>query len=215
MISPRPLRICLDINVWVSAALATQNGRTRSAALAMKNWIVTGKLLGRPVQLVMGVEMIDTLTEVLLRVGIPSRPAAAFGARLIELMKSGPEALDPLLLLSGRDQIAMHDREDAGVLATAIAARVDLLVTDNLTDFVTNDSVSFNTRVVKPAAGERQLLTILHEQQDGVALVVAHPLDVREWVRGGFLISADSVRLVYGGKNTGRISDATGRTSAK
>lgn len=200
IISSRPLRICLDINVWVSAALAAQNGRTNSVALAMKNWIVTGIPVDRPVQLVMGVEMIDTLVEVLMRVGFLSEPAAAFGERLIDMMKSGPEALDPLLLLSGRAQFAMHDREDAGVLATAFAARVDLLVTDNLTDFATNDSQSFPTRVVRPAAGERQLMAIIHERQDGVSLVVAHPLDVREWIRGGFSISAANIRLAYGGQ---------------
>ena len=145
--------------------------------------------------------MIDTLVEVLVRVGFRSETAAAFGARVTDLLTSGPEALDPLLLLAGRDQIAMHDREDAGVLATAFAARVDLLVTDNLKDFLTNDRQAFPTRVVRPAAGERQLMAIVHERRDGVSLVVAHPLDVREWVRGGFWISADSIRLAYGGKN--------------
>lgn len=196
-----PFRICLDINVWVAAELGILRGRRGTVAQAMVALVASKYLNNRAVQLVIGVEMIATLGKVLVRHGVSSDVAAEFGENIIELMKSGPEALDPLLLLSGRDQIAMHDREDAGVLATAIAARVDLLVTDNLADFVTNDSVSFHTRVVGPAAGERQLMAIAHERRDGVSLVVAHPLDVREWVRRGFWIRADSIRLAYGGQD--------------
>jgi hypothetical protein len=92
----------------------------------------------------------------------------------------------------------MRDREDAGVLASAIAAKVDLLVTDNLRDFQTNDSETIKTRRVASTVAQRQLFSVIHERADGISIVVAHPIDVVEWWREGHEISAAMVRRLYG-----------------
>jgi predicted nucleic acid-binding protein len=156
------------------------------------------RLGDRAVQLVMSFEMIDTVERVLVRVGAPPEKAVDFAASLVELMKAGPLQLDPTLLLSGRDQIAIRDREDSGVLATAIAARADLLVTDNLRDFVTRDAETVTTGMIAVPTGERRRFAIFHERADHVSLVVAHPIDVLAWARAGIDISIASLREMYG-----------------
>jgi len=66
-------------------------------------------------------------------VGIWSERAHELVRTIIDLMKSGPEYLDPYLTISGRDQLCMHDTGDAGVLATAIPIDVANWFEDNVT----------------------------------------------------------------------------------
>ena len=190
------MRLCIDINIWIAFLLTTQHGRSGTPAQAIVALARGMKLGNRPVQLVVSVEMIDTVQRVLERLGFSSLAACTFGTSLIDLMKAGPEGLDPYLLISGRDQIAMRVREDAGVLATAIAAKVNLLVTDNLTDFKTNDCEVFSTQAVKSGGRERQLFMLIHERQDRVCVIVAHPIDVVAWIEQGVEISSDSIRQI-------------------
>ena len=75
----------------------------------------------------------------------------------------------------------MADIEDAGVLATAFASRATLLVTDNLKDFQTKESLRVDTRIVKASSGLRQLHALRHQRSD-VDVIVAHPLDVMAWL---------------------------------
>jgi len=65
----------------------------------------------------------------LARHGFDKDSIADFVASLIALMKKGPEEFDPHLPpQSGR--LRLKDREDADVLASLLALRADLLVTD-------------------------------------------------------------------------------------
>jgi predicted nucleic acid-binding protein len=132
----------------------------------------------RPVQLIISLAIADALERVLTRVGSSAARSHDFASSVIDLMKARPEQLDPHLLISGRDQPGMHDREDAGVLATAIAAKADLIVTDNLRDFQTNDSEAIATRTVRSGMVRRRLFSVIVERADGVCVVVAHPIDV-------------------------------------
>ena len=93
----------------------------------------------------------------------------------------------------------MHDREDAGILASCLAARADLLVTDNLRDFQTNDAEQLDARRVRTkGGGSRQLYALVHQRADGVALVVRHPVDALSWLERGERPSPAAVRLRYG-----------------
>lgn len=181
----KPLRLCIDVNVWVAHVLALRNGWTGTAAQAIVGMVRDMRAGGRSMQLVVSVEMIATLEGVLERLGVSGASAREFCAAVAGLMKAGPEGLDPYLLLAGRDQLGMHDREDAGVLATALAAKADFLITDNLRDFVTNDGGTFATQAVWSNGRLRQLFAILHERADGVLVAVAHPVDFLAWVRDG------------------------------
>jgi hypothetical protein len=177
--------------------MALQTGRIGTSAQKIVAVARDMKIADRPAQLVVSLEMVDTLERVLTRVGFTAAHAHDFANSIVDLMKAGPNQLDPHLLISGRDQLGMHDREDAGVLASAIAAKVDLLVTDNLRDFQTNDSETIKTRMVPSRGALRQLFSVIHEREDGVSIVVAHPIDVVDWWREGHEISAAMVRRQY------------------
>ena len=135
----------------------------------------------RQAQLVVSIEMLDTLERVLRRQGASSESSDAYIEAIKGIMKLGPDGLDPYLLLGGREQFAMADVEDAGVLAAAFASRTTLLVTDNLQDFQTRDALRVDTRIVKAFSGSRQLYAIRHRRPD-VDVIVAHPLDVMSWL---------------------------------
>ncbi len=178
-----PLRILLDVNVWITNLIAADRGRQDTAAQRLVSLVASGKWgqEGRAVQLVVSLEMLETLEHVLIRQGASQEGAQAYAEIIKGIMKYGPEELDPYLILGGREQLAMADAEDAGVLAAAYASKTNLLVTDNLKDFSTKDSLQIDTRVVRSPSGARQLYALRH-RAPGVDLVIAHPLDVVTWL---------------------------------
>lgn len=178
-----PLRVLLDVNIWIANLMATGRGRRGTTAQRIVSMIANGRWGdgGREVQLVVSLDMLDTVEQVLERLGASSVNAQAYAEAVRDIMKHGPEELDPYLLLGGREQFAIADVEDAGVLATAFAARAHLVVTDNLKDFRTKESLRVDTRIVATSAGQRQLHALRHRRTD-VDLIVAHPLDVMSWL---------------------------------
>ncbi len=181
-----PLRVLLDVNVWVANLMAAGKGRKGTAAQRII-WMVASGRWGnsrREAQLVVSLDMLETLDRVLKRLGASSDNAEAYVDAVRGIMRHGPEELDPYLLVGGREQFAMPDAEDAGVLATAFASRTDLLVTDNLRDFSTKESTRIDTRVLTSTAGARQLHALRYRRAD-VDLIVAHPLDVVSWLEQG------------------------------
>ena len=145
-------------------------------------------------QVAISLEMVDNIERVLVGQGVTETGARDFIQTILNIVRSGPEKLDPYLLLSGRDQLAVSTREDAGVLATAIAAKASLLVTANLRDFVTNDSEVLETQIIKAGNARRQLFAILQERADDLSLVIAHPVDVLDWLADRIEITPASIR---------------------
>ncbi|WP_187972384.1 PIN domain-containing protein [Aquibium microcysteis] len=178
-----PLWVLLDVNIWVANLMATGRGRRGTTAQRIVSMIANGRWGdgGREVQLIVSLDMLDTLEQVLGRLEASSVNAQAYSEAVRDIMKHGPEELDPYLLLGGREQFAIADVEDAGVPATAFAARAHLVVTDNLKDFRTKESLRVDTRIVATSAGPRQLHALRHRRAD-VDLIVAHPLDVMSWL---------------------------------
>ncbi|MCJ2060338.1 PIN domain-containing protein [Methylobacterium sp. J-048] len=192
------LRVCLDVNVWIAYLLALQHSRVGTAPMRLVAMVQACAAGTIPLQLMVSQEMLGTLERVLKRQGLPDHLAEGFPHAVEGLMQVGPEKLQPALLTAGRDQLAMTDREDAGVLAFCMADRVDLLVTDNLSDFVTNDSERRDTQRVSRRDGTtRQLSVLIHERLDGVSLAVAHPIDAVLWLAAGFRPIPASLRLRY------------------
>lgn len=177
------LRVVLDVNVWVANLLATSRGRQGTASQRIVSMVANGRWggEGRASQLVISIEMLATLERVLKRKGASSEGSDAYVEAIKVMMKYGPDELDPYIVFGGREQFGMSDVEDAGVLATAFAARASLLVTDNLKDFHTADSQRLDTRKVKASSGSRQLHALRHRRAD-VDVIVAHPLDVMAWL---------------------------------
>ncbi|NHT78607.1 PIN domain-containing protein [Rhizobiaceae bacterium CRRU44] len=137
-------------------------------------------------QLVISFDMIDTLETVLRRLDFTEDRITAYSGSIIDIMKYGPEALDPYLILGGEERFAMPDVEDAGVLATAIGTEADILVTDSLRDFATKDASVIDTQVVNTTASGQRTLQALRYQIGGADLIVAHPFDVMQWMRLGY-----------------------------
>ena len=113
-------------------------------------------------------------------------------------MKYGPDELDPMLILGGTPDLTLTDTEDGGVLATAFAAKANILVTGNLKDFAVGNCEIFKTSVVKRPDGKtRELTCQLHSRPDGSCLLVAHPADFVRWMEMRFDLSPRSIRLTY------------------
>ena len=177
------LRVLLDVNVWVANLIAHERGRRGTAVQRIIAMVAGGRWgeEGPPVQLVISHEMLETLETVLSRRGAAAESLGAYTDAISGIMRFGPEELDPYLLLGGREQFAMPDVEDAGVLATAFASKAGLLVTDNQKDFQAGCSARADTRTVATGSGSRQLSAMRHRRGD-IDLVVAHPLDVVIWL---------------------------------
>ena len=149
---------------------------------------------GMKLQLFLSWELIDTIRRVLIRLGVETLLVSSFIAGIEGLMRAGPERLEPPLFLSGRDQLPMHDCEDAGVLGACFASDVELLITDNLVDFVTAGADRYDTQIVKRRDGsERQLFVLIHEPIGHAPLVVMHPIDAIGWLETGDASTPDEV----------------------
>lgn len=192
------LRVVIDVNVWVAHAMAAYFGRGPGSAASRIIDIARSASMGeRSAQVVISLEMIDNVERVLVRRGVSDAMARNVAASIIELVNAGPEELNPHLLLSGRDQLTALGREDAGVLATAIAAKASILITTNMKDFITNDGEVIETQMVKAGTGRRRLFAVAYERADDISLVVAHPVDVLDWLRDAVDITPTSIRRYH------------------
>ncbi|MEI2298766.1 PIN domain-containing protein [Ensifer sp. MJa1] len=190
----RPLRVLLDVNIWVSNVLATDRAckgtasQTLVSMVSNKRWGISDKS-----QLIVSFEMINTLETVLRRRGVQPDRIAAYCESIMDFMRYGPEALDPYLILGGEERFPMSDTEDAGVLATAVGGRADIIVTDNLRDFVTKEADVIETQVISTTASGDRTLMALRYSLAGTELIVAHPFDVMNWMRLGLDFTPDKL----------------------
>ena len=90
----RALHLCVDINVWVAFLMAAQAGRTGTSAQRIVAAARDMKLADRPIQLVMSLEMADTLERVLTRVGFSAARAHDFANAAICLLYTSPSPRD-------------------------------------------------------------------------------------------------------------------------
>jgi predicted nucleic acid-binding protein len=192
---PAAIRLCLDVNVWIAHLLAIRNNRVGGSASGLVRIVRDMTCTAGPVQLVISWEMLGTLEGVLSGLKFDSQSILANTAALVGIMKSGPLRFDPHLLPEGGRSLPMKDMEDAGVLASAIAARADLLIADNLDHLAIKDAERVATQTVRRRGGSRrQLYALILERSDGVSLVIAHPIDAIEWLGGGIHPNADDIR---------------------
>lgn len=195
----RVFTIVPDVNVLVSAQNANRAGRTSTISQRILGHLTAGHVNGIPVQVAVSFKMIDTFRTVLQRNGVDAAAVDAVAQALVSIMRYGPRELDPYVVFGGTPDPALRDVEDGGVLATAYAARADLLITDNLADFVTPDCESWNTSVaMTPAGTHRQLSCQVHTRPDGQTLMVVHPVDFIHWIDRRFEISPVSLRATFG-----------------
>lgn len=188
----RPVRVLLDVNIFVGNIMAYDRGHEGTATQTLVSMVSSQKWgIKDRAQLVISLEMIETLENVLRRLQFMEDRIAAYTSSIIDIMKYGPDSLDPYLILGGEERFATADMEDAGVLATAFGAKADILVTDNLRDFATKDASVLDTQVVNSTGSGQRSLQAFRYQVGSADLVVAHPFDVVQWMRLGHDFTPD------------------------
>src|SRR5690606_12266952 len=191
------MRICLDVNIWVQYLRAQIAGKTDTSSQTLVVFVRNMKIDEVPVQLILPKAVVSTFQEKASEQGAPMNVIARVVDSLISLAQAGPEQVDPFVHF-GAETLQMKDKEDAGVLAGALAGGADFLITDNLRDFENKEAQVFDTQQTKlPDGKARQLSAIIHQRPDGATVVVAHPFDFLEWVREGRELSPAMIREHY------------------
>lgn len=132
------LRLCLDLNIWCAALLASVKGREGTSCQTLVDIVRQGSCLAGKVELVISWGMLNRLQEVLenrpeLQV---LRDDAVF---YLEVIRSYAQ-LGPQLTLGGTGVVPIEDWDDRHVLETAVAGGATALVTANFRDFLLKDS---------------------------------------------------------------------------
>lgn len=196
-----PLRVVLDVNVFVRIVKGKLERRNGTAVQRIFQALAAGHACGRAVQIVVSHRMLDTLAEVLQRLSVPQEEAERMASTVVDVMKAGPEQLDPHLILGGTPDLTVKDVEDGDVLATAFAARAHVLVTDNLADFAPPGCETYETTRIRQSDGsERRLTCTILGRPGGFEVVVAHPIDFAHWSDAAFDPAPDHVRKRFGSK---------------
>jgi predicted nucleic acid-binding protein len=187
-----------DVNVLVSKLNADRAGRSSTISQKVVRYLISGSIIGEPVQIAMSFKMLDAYREVLLRKDYAEQLVEESISGLIGMMKFGPLGFDPHIILGGSPDPALKDSEDCGVLATAYAAHATILITDNLKDFAVQGAETFQTSRSKTPNGTiRELYRIIRSRPDGKELVIVHPADFVSWTERGFKISPQSIRRTF------------------
>src|SRR5580700_3120672 len=101
-----------DINVLVSKLYADKAAKSSTISQKVVRHLLSGSILGEPVQIAMSFKMLDTYREVLLRKNYPEEWVEESISGLIGMMKFGPLGFDPHIILGGSPDGALNDRED-------------------------------------------------------------------------------------------------------
>ena len=128
-------RLCLDLNVWLGAILSEKLERRDTAAQTLVDAARSGISPRGPVALVVSWGMLNRLREVLVRFEFGASEADRLIQVIATIARDGPS-----LTLGGVGVLPLDDEEDRHVLETALAGGADMLVTQNLSDFVRQDA---------------------------------------------------------------------------
>jgi predicted nucleic acid-binding protein len=162
------LRLCLDLNIWVSSLLADRKGRSNTASQYLVQVVRNGSSPVGETSLIISFGMLDELRSVLVEhLGIHPETAHIYVSTVEEYAKLGAQ-----LTLGGTGVIALRDTEDAHVLETAIAGKADFLVTANFQDFL----VDGDTKIEIP---NRHAIYY----SSAHSLQIVHPYLMVDWLR--------------------------------
>ncbi|HST61910.1 MAG TPA: PIN domain-containing protein [Longimicrobium sp.] len=171
------LRVCLDLNVYVTYLRGLQLGHTDTAAQALVAAVRRGESALGPIQLVISWGMLDRLRKVWEeKWSIPRVEADALLSAIAGYAALGPDLEPPHLMLGGTGLIPLRDTEDAHVLDVAVAGRADLLVTSNFKDFLD----------YRKDVREENRIAIYQAAQHRVVIVHTHT--AAQWLREGKIV---------------------------
>ncbi len=159
-------RLCLDLNVWLGAILSEKLERRGTAAQTLVEAVRSGLGPRGPVALVVSWGMLNRLREVLVRFEFGAAEADRLIQVIATIARDGPS-----LTLGGVGVLPLDDEEDRHVLETALAGGADMLVTQNLRDFVSQDA--------RALVADRYYGV----EAAGVKLLIVHTYAAAAWLR--------------------------------
>lgn len=122
-----PIRVLLDVNVWVASLLSRARGRGHSASQHLTGYAFAGRCPAGALRLVTSERMLHTLGTALFRRLV--RPIE------IDLLLDAIRLAAGVNLPVGGGVVALPDQEDATVLEAAFAGEAGYLVTADMGDF--------------------------------------------------------------------------------
>lgn len=171
-----PLRVCLDLNIYVADLLSRQRCRSGSAAQTLVEIVRRGASSLGPTQLVISWGMLNTLGHVLReQLQVDDEATTLYLDALVRYATEGPLGQAPFIVVGAQGLVPVRDVEDLHVLTTALGAPADVLVTWNFADF----AQAKDCQLVLPkelAVVPRPTLT---------ALVIATPKRMMQWLADG------------------------------
>ena len=178
------LRLALDVNVWVNHCLSLSRGRDGSVAQRLVRSSFDGHCRLGPIQPIVSHAMLDTLQEVLARIGFPEAIAEAARNAIESSATEGAVRQPPHLVFAGGLQ-PVKDAEDRAVLETAIAGGADLLVTSNMQDFTPGPRAGIDAEVVRASAkGQADVLLLKHARLPHGLVIASAPV-AHSWLLDG------------------------------
>lgn len=187
------LRVTLDVNVWVNHYLGLSKGRQGTAAQLVVQSAFAGHCRLGPLQPVISHVMLDTLQEVLVRIGLA--PIIADAARdAIEASAAGGVLSEPPYVVLGGGVQPLMDTEDGGVLDTAIAGRADLLVTNNLADFRPGPKADIDAVTLRVDANGAGDVILFRHGRLPHGLIVTSVFVAKSWLVDGVLPPAGALQ---------------------
>jgi predicted nucleic acid-binding protein len=174
------LRITVDVNGWVSHYLSLSKARPDSAAQRLVRSVFSGHCRLGPVQPIISHLMLDTLLGVLTRLGL-AEPVAEAARDAVEAAATGgvvPQA--PYIVLGGGVQ-PVRDAEDGGVLDTAVAGAADLLITNNIDDFLPGPRAGIDAKIIRLGANRKpDAVLVMHGRlPHGLVIATAFAAEAR------------------------------------
>lgn len=206
------VRAVIDVNVLISNAMALRAGRVGTLSQNTMSAILNDDSALRPVQMVLSHAMLDTFARIACDKGFDPNAIMRAVAGYAGLMRHGPDAIDPYLVLGGTPIQTLDDEEDGGVLATAIASRSRIIVTNNIDDFKPAGCEVIPTSTVRlPDGSTRDLEAIIISHPSGHQVIAANPADFMRWLRTGFDFTSRSLRARHASALEAATSDHPGQ----
>lgn len=187
-----PVKVCLDVNVYVKDMLGAALGRNGSSSQIIE-WIRKGQCALGELELGVSWHMLETLRIVLLRLlGTDVDPVvSAYISAIAGLSRVGRSGIEgPFLALGPAGPVSVFDEEDSTVLGAALAFKADLLVTENIRDFLP-------PRSRLPGDYITPLVAVIQRFSEP-PLIVAAPREAIVWFTRGIALDPEALRAHYG-----------------
>jgi predicted nucleic acid-binding protein len=179
----RAVRVCLDVNIFVSDFLSGRRGNPGGPSSKIVNMVRDGACALGPLQLVLSWRMLTTLSIVLERLGEAPGAAWATSELFAAVAEFGPLQEPPTLILGGSGLLPLMDSEDIGVAETAFAGKAGLFITADLDDFEFGPKSALKTKRLMAKSNRKPQVLIMENPAGQIVVAVVPELAVA-WFLG-------------------------------